>query len=120
METLRKSTGFTLIEILVALVILGISLLALAGLMVTTTSNNAAAGQVTEASTFAQDKLEELRAVPWANIVSGNDERIGSTGIHYGRNWNVTTNGNIKTIAITVNWSDRFNHSISLLSVITQ
>lgn len=120
MKRLRRSYGFTLIEILVALVILGVSLLALAGLMVTTTRNNASAGQVTEAATLAQDKLEELRAIPWDRVVSGQDQRAGSTGITYGRNWNVVTNGNIKTITITVSWSDRFNHAISLLSVITQ
>lgn len=120
METLKKLTGFTLIEILVALVILGVSLLALAGLMVTTTRNNASAGQVTEAATLAQDKLEELRAIPWDRVASGQDQQVGSTGIGYERSWNVVTNGNVKTITITVNWSDRFNHSISLLSVITQ
>lgn len=120
MKRRRKSHGFTLIEILVALVILGVSLLALAGLMVTTTRNNASAGQVTEAATLAQDKLEELRAIPWDRVVSGQDQRTGSTGIRFGRNWNVAANGNIKTITITVSWSDRFSHSISLLSVITQ
>ena len=37
---LPRSNGFTLIEVLIALVILSVSLLALAGLMATTTRNN--------------------------------------------------------------------------------
>jgi prepilin-type N-terminal cleavage/methylation domain-containing protein len=41
-----KSNGFTLIEILVALFILGFALLALAGLMVTTTKNNSFGGHM--------------------------------------------------------------------------
>ena len=116
----HKSKGFTLIEILIALVILSISLLALAGLMVTTTRNNASGGHVTEAATFAQDRLEELRATRWDDIVTGQDQRLGSTGITYRRNWNVVVTGNIRTVTITVNWTDRSNHSISLLSVITE
>ena len=120
LKAFHKSKGFTLIEILVALVILSVSLLALAGLMVTTTRNTASGGHLTEASTFAQDRLEELRATQWANIVTGQDQRAGSTGITYRRNWNVVLNGNIRTINITVNWTDRINHSISLLSVISE
>ena len=67
MKSLIKSKGFTFIEILVSLVILAISLLALAGLMVATTRNNSFGGRITEAATFAQDKLEEFQVLPWGN-----------------------------------------------------
>ena len=122
MNPLLKSKGFTLIEVLVALVILSFSLLALAGLMVTTTKNNASGGHVTEAATFAQDKLEELRAIKWEDLLDGNktDQQGGSTGINYTRNWKVTTNGSLKTITIDVNWNDRTAHSIKLISVLSQ
>jgi len=122
LNLLLKSKGFTLIEVLVALVILSFSLLALAGLMVTTTKNNAFGGHMTEAATFAQDKLEELRAIKWENLFDGNntDQQGGSTGINYTRNWKVTTNGSLKTITIDVNWNDRTPHSIKLVSVQSQ
>jgi type IV pilus assembly protein PilV len=117
-----RSKGFTLIEILMALIILSISLLALAGLMTMTTRNNSYGSHVTEAATFAQDKLEELRAVPWGNIISGADQKVSSTGINYARNWNVVPNptDNLRTVTITINWNDRINHSIRLLSVIAK
>ena len=122
MNSLSKTKGFTLIEVLVALVILSFSLLALAGLMVTTTKNNAFGSHMTEAATFAQDKLEELRAIKWENLIDGNntDQQGGSTGINYTRNWNVTTNGSLKTITINVNWNDRTSHSIRVISVLSQ
>ena len=122
MKYLTKSDGFTLIEILVALIILSVSLLALAGLMVTTTKNNSFGGHMTEAATFAQDKLEELRAIRWENISEGGstDQKGGSTGINYTRNWNVATSGVLKTITISINWQDRANHSIRLTSVLSQ
>jgi type IV pilus assembly protein PilV len=116
------SKGFSLIEILIALVILSISLLALAGLMVTTTQNTSFGSHLTEAATFAQDRLEEFRAMRWQDIppTPGPDLQTGSTGINYSRSWNVVQNGNLKTITVTINWNDRKNHSISLLSVISQ
>lgn len=122
MNPLLRSKGFTLIEVLVAMVILSFSLLALAGLMVTTTKNNSFGSNMTEATTFAQDKLEELRAIKWENLSDGNstDQQGGSTGINYTRNWNVTTNGSLKTITINVNWNDRTSHSIRLVSVLSQ
>jgi len=117
-----NSKGFTLIEVLITLVIMAVSLLALAGLMATTTKSNAAGGHITEASTLAQDRLEELRAVQWDNIPVGtaSDQRSGSTGMNYVRNLNVQQNGSLKTVTVTISWADRTNHSIRLLSVIAQ
>ncbi len=124
MNPLLKPKGFTLLEVLVALIILSFALLALAGLMVTTTKNNAVGNYVTEAATFAQDKLEELRAIKWENLIEGSHtdpaSLPGSTGINYTRNWNVTTSGSLKTITISVNWNDRTAHSIKLVSVLSQ
>ena len=122
MNPLSKSKGFTLLEVLVALIILSFALLALAGLMVTTTKNNAVGNYVTETATFAQDKLEELRAVKSENLIDGNntDQRGGSTGINYTRNWNVKTNGSLKTVTINVDWNDRTAHSINIVSVLSQ
>jgi len=124
LNCLTKSNGFTLVEVLVALIILSISLLALAGLMVTTTKNNSFGSNVTEAATFAQDKLEELRAMRWDDIPEGTSSdpvpKTGSTGINYTRIWKVKTDGVLKTIAISINWQDRANHSIKLTSVLTQ
>ncbi len=123
MKYLLKSEGFTLIEILVALVILAVSLLALAGLMTTTTKNNSAGGRLTEAATLAQDKLEELRALPWEKIVSGSDSREIRQGFQYNRNWGVKTlkdNTNIKEVVIEISWTDVTSHALSFTSVISQ
>lgn len=115
-----KSKGFSLIEILIALVILSIALLALAGLMVQSTKNNSFGAHITEAATFAQDKLEELRATSWVALTPGSDQKMGSNGIDYARSWTVVTNDNVKTITININWNDKTPHSIRLFSVLTQ
>jgi prepilin-type N-terminal cleavage/methylation domain-containing protein len=120
MNNSMKAKGFTLIEVLIALVILSVAFLALAGLMVQTTRNNSFGGRMTEAATFGQDKLEELRAVSWLTITPGSDIKLGSNGMDYSRTWGVATNGNLKTITININWNDKTSHSLRLLSVVTQ
>jgi type IV pilus assembly protein PilV len=119
-----KSKGFSLIEILIALVILSISLLALAGLMVTTTKNNSFGAHMTEAATFAQDQLENLRTSPWVNVVTNHDTRLGFDNFtQYTRNWTVVPNvaapnDTVKEITITITWNDTTSHSVSFRSVI--
>ena len=122
MNVFKKTAGFTLIEILVALVILSISMLAFAGLTVTATRTGAYGGRMTEAVTFAQDKLEELKANSWDKIVSGVDQETGPTGIYYARNWKVLEREtrNLKTVSITIEWNDPVDHSISLFTVISR
>jgi len=121
MERCITSKGFTLIEVLISLVILSISLLALAGLMVTTTRNTSFGGHLTEAATFAQDKLEQFRAMGWEHITpNSSDLATGSTGINYSRNWTVVANGSLKTVTVTINWTDQTNHTLTLLSVVSQ
>jgi prepilin-type N-terminal cleavage/methylation domain-containing protein len=122
LDSLKKTNGFTLIEVMIALIILSFSLLALAGLMVTTTKNNSFGSHMTEAATFAQDKQEELRAIRWDTVNEGTNSDLynGSTGTNYTRNWGVVTNGSLKTVTITINWQDKANHSIRLTSVLSQ
>jgi len=120
-----QSRGFTLLEVLVSLVILSVALLALAGLMATTVRNNGYGETLTEATTIAQDKLEEFKATPWTRLLpttSGpsTDQRTSSTGIHFARTWTIVENGNVKTITLTVSWADRINHSIRLLAVLSR
>lgn len=114
-----KSKGFTLIEILIALVFLSFSLLAIAGLMAMTTKNNSFGGHLTEAATFAQDRLEELRVIPYANLASGTDIKT-SAGINYTRVLTVVPNATdtLRTVTITINWNDGIPHSVSIFTVV--
>jgi type IV pilus assembly protein PilV len=122
-----KPKGFSLIEVLVALVILSVALLALAGLMVTTTRVNSFGGHLTEAVTFAQQRLEELRVASYNTVVSSSvnpgDPVIQpglSSGINYTMNWVVTPNADdsLRRVTMRVTWNDGVTHSFSIVTII--
>ena len=120
----RKPTGFTLIEVLIALVILAVSLLGMAGLMATTTRNNSDGGRVTEAITLIQGKLEELKATSPARIANNGlnvvvPDPLSNVirGTTYTRSWMVVPDvNNTYRITVTVSWTDKTSHSISMVT----
>jgi len=121
----KKSSGFTLIEVLVALIILSIALLSLAGLMASTTRNNASGGHLTEAATLAQDTLERLRVAPLEDIpLTYNTSTTLNSGITYTWGWVASQPiATLDTITITVNWTDPIRlqpHTITMVSTIPQ
>jgi prepilin-type N-terminal cleavage/methylation domain-containing protein len=60
----RPESGLTLIEVLVAAVVLGLALLALAPMFTSAVRSNASAYQLTNSTTLAREKLEELSGYP--------------------------------------------------------
>jgi type IV pilus assembly protein PilV len=67
----RSSTGITLLEVLVALVILSVGMLGLAGLQAAGLSANGDAEQRTQAALVTNDMIERMRANPAAVNTGG-------------------------------------------------
>ena len=63
----KKDEGFTLIEVLIAISIFAVGLLAVATMQLSAIRVNSTAGQITTRITWAQDKLEELMALPYSD-----------------------------------------------------
>lgn len=80
--------GFTLIEVLIALVVLSVALVGLIPMLIHTIRGNTFGRTATEAATYSQDKLEEFRRMPFQELVDdwcGNtDEVVGTTGLTRG------------------------------------
>jgi len=62
MTQLNKKTGFTLIEVLIAMVVLAVGLLGLAGLQATSLKNNQSAYNRSQATQLAYDLADRMRA----------------------------------------------------------
>ncbi len=112
--------GFSLIEILIAMTILAIGLLALAGMQITAIQGNTFSSTTTDATTVAQDRLERLMALTYddadlndGNHPPGSQAQVSGTqqiqGVNYSISWDVADNSpipNAKTIDMTVTWTE--------------
>jgi type IV pilus assembly protein PilV len=115
---MKKSQGFSLIEVLVALVVLSVGLLSVGGLMMTSIKTNAYGNHFTRATALAQAKIEEFRSIrPLAG--EGSDQVMGGTGTRYTLTWSIVANGEMKFITVTVDWVDKTIHSIQLSTIVS-
>jgi len=106
MGTLKKEDGYTLIEVLIAITIFAVGLLAVAGMQTSAIRMNSTAGKLTNLSTWGMDKIEELLAYPYSHPLldsAGNphQEVLGD----YTISWTIIDNNpvsNTKNITVSV------------------
>jgi type IV pilus assembly protein PilV len=113
-NVLRTQGGFTLIEVLIALTIFAVGLLAIAAMQTSAIQMNSTGNRITELSTLGIDQLENLMSLPYAdpwleqagnypnNDSAGNTHQL-TTGAYTVR-WNVVDNvptTKTKTITLT-------------------
>jgi len=67
----RTECGFTLIEVLMAIVILAVGLIGVTNLMVVAASSNIAANHATAAASEGSEAMEMLKAIPFRNLRAG-------------------------------------------------
>src|SRR5690554_1726232 len=91
--TLKQQKGISLIEALVAALILAVAILALTGLQVKTLSDSSHSRVNTHALNFAEQKIEELRSFTthsgYAGLSGGSDSLTGEN-TDMNRVWTVT------------------------------
>ena len=70
--------GFTLIEILIAITIFAIGILAVGKMQITAIQGNSRANYLTEAATIAQSKMEELISLDYNDSLLDDDDSDGT------------------------------------------
>lgn len=129
----KDQAGMTLIEVMVASVILLVGLLGLALLQVNAMKANASARKLTEASNFASDRIEQIMSAVWTedtmgSVLSANDPDTEgdihtASGDGYTVNWLVTdaSDNQSKTVNLTVLWTEEGrSHRVSQVVVRTR
>ena len=104
--------GFSVLEALIALLIVGVSLLGVSKLQTESLFNSSDSRMKTRALNLAQDKIEDLRDFAnqniYTNFSNGNDTKVGSNAT-FTRAWtvaNCANSVNCKRITVTVTWND--------------
>jgi type II secretory pathway pseudopilin PulG len=67
----QSEAGFTLMEALIAMMILIFGIIAVTNLMIVAASSNSVANQATAAATVAAQRLEQLKALPFDSLTAG-------------------------------------------------
>jgi type IV pilus assembly protein PilV len=102
----KKQKGFTLLEFLIAILVLSVGLLGMASLTGAMINYNRIAFNSTKAVALAQDKLEDLKNLNFqslSSVPSGYD-----TESIFTRTWSVavdTPDTGMATVSVTVTWS---------------
>ncbi len=126
----RHQRGFSLAEILITLLVMGIGLVALAKFQGGLLQGSDLAKQRTVAANLAQDKMEELRnfetvtgsSASYSSIASGTDtQTVGNATFTITSAITSNTNPTYKTANVTVSWTDQDNvgQSVNLVSQIS-
>lgn len=114
-----SSGGFTLLEVLFAIVILTIGLLGTAGLTTGIIRGNHFSKNITSATAAAQSQLESIKSAGYSNATATNfpNDSVTMGGTNFTRTTTITSNSpaaNMKTVSVTVSWTESNNTSRSL------
>ncbi len=74
MMKMQDNTGFTLIEVMIAVAVLAIGILSLNSMQVTSISGNTTASHLTEATVQAMNLIERIQALPYDAASNGQDD----------------------------------------------
>jgi len=127
MGAIRNELGFTLLDNLLALVILSVVLLGLVGLATTVITGNAISKSRTVGLTLAQDKIEDARRAGYNYALTENQtvpEAYGSMN-EYPLFRRVTVTQvhkpdiGMQTVTVTVYWGDDA-HSVTLSTLLAR
>jgi prepilin-type N-terminal cleavage/methylation domain-containing protein len=100
----EKNRGFSLIEVLIALAIFSIGIMAVGSLQLSNYRNNTTGNITTQATMLGRQKIEELRAVQDLDDIEPGNDTVGI----YLREWDRgPISGIIRPIWVEVSWGDR-------------
>lgn len=123
---MQAQAGFTLIEVTIAIIILGIGLLALATMQATSLKGNVTANQVSVSSNWAANRIERIMTLAYDHRELQDRNNSGALGLdamdetadgqevspdgYYTIYWNVAEDSpmpNLKTVRVIVHRKER-------------
>jgi type IV pilus assembly protein PilV len=118
-KSLKTERGFTLVEVIIAICVFSVGMLAVATMQVSGTQGTASARWHTEATVWASDQIEKIISLPYDHADLTDGAHAGFTEDQHTISWVVEDDeliDNSKTITVTVDWQDRwFERTISFV-----
>jgi Tfp pilus assembly protein PilV len=104
---------------------MSIGLTALAAVQISAIRGNDFSKRMTTAISIAEAKMEQIKSISYANILSESSIQIIQSNMHFTRQVTVTNNiaplTNTKTVNVTVSWSEGSkSHSVPITTIVSQ
>jgi Tfp pilus assembly protein PilV len=123
---LQSEKGIGLIEVIIAMLIFAVGIMAAIRTLPDSNTATTRARNLTHATNLAQEKIEELMALPYfsADLSAGNhNDPQNPLEFHYTRTWNVTDDtpiAGMKNVTVTVTYeSANKDNSVTLNTYLT-
>jgi type IV pilus modification protein PilV len=125
----QQSQGFTLVEVLVAMICLSVGMLGLYAVTLSTIRNLSFSDNIMIATTLAQDRMEQIKHTTYAQVIAANfaQENYGTMAGYEQFQRTVTIHdntpeANMKTVMVRVAWRDaaRATRDATLRVIVTQ
>lgn len=108
MTETRTERGFTMVEVMIAILLTAIAVIGIMALFMTETRASSYSRHSTEAAALAADKLEKLRTM--STPTAGSDtalDPLGAAGGIFDRSWLVDSSVTAYTeLSVTVSWDE--------------
>jgi len=121
-----KDKGFSLIEVIIGLLILGVAVISIIGMQIISVRGNFFSRYLTQANYLVQDGLESLDNLPFNSPrlqvgSSYSDGEVTISGIVFNRHYTVANDAsNDKIISYTVAWNDGIDRTIGFSTIRSQ
>jgi type IV pilus modification protein PilV len=102
---IKSNDGFTILEVLIALAILGIGILGVAAMQIGAVNGNANARKSTELANLATAQVEALMHEPYDTIAGGNRNQ-GPYNIQWAVSGPDVPIDNTRTVTVTASWNN--------------
>ena len=109
----KNDKGLSLLEVVVAMLILAFGILGLAPMLVNTIFSNSYSGDVTKANVIAQDKIEFMQSLisfnplPWTEVTSNLNGIFTRTTRVDIDSTDASVPSGVYRIKVTVSWTDK-------------
>ncbi len=118
-KKIKKESGFTIIEVLIAAAIIVFGLLAIVSFLGNLMSQNSTSERKTKATTIAEEKIEYLRNQSLTMDIDSTDNGSDTVDI-FTRTWSIDEDfsGLADKITVLVDWEGPGNTKITLVTLV--